>query len=59
MSGTRCQVMNPFISVCVLALTAVFLTNDPKIEVSLLWIITLAITLAHIHYGIVVVSIFY
>ena len=57
MSDTRCQVLNPFLSVCVIALVAVMLSNDPKFELSIMWTITVAMTLAHIHYGIVVVSV--
>jgi len=55
MSDTRCQVLNPFVTVAAFALAAVFMSNDPKVEVSILWSITVAMTLAHIHYGIVVV----
>ena len=56
MSDTRCQVLNPFISVSLISLVGVLLANDPKVELSILWTITIAMTLAHIHYGIVVVS---
>lgn len=56
MSGTRCQVLNKFVPVIALGLAATLYFNDAKIDYYLLMSVTVLLTLAHIHYGLVVVS---
>nr|CAB3265959.1 ethanolaminephosphotransferase 1 [Phallusia mammillata] len=56
MSGTRCQVINKFLPVLALALSITLYLRDAKVDNYLFWSVTVFLTLAHIHYGIVVVN---
>ncbi|CAK8697949.1 ethanolaminephosphotransferase 1-like [Clavelina lepadiformis] len=56
MSGTRCQVLNLFIPISTVCLLLVVTTGSPEVESYILWGLTLVMTVAHIHYGMVVVD---
>uniref|UniRef100_H2Y793 Selenoprotein I n=1 Tax=Ciona savignyi TaxID=51511 RepID=H2Y793_CIOSA len=56
MSNTRCQVINAFVVITGACLAATIFFNDPTIESHISIALALILTLAHVHYGIVVVN---
>ena len=55
MSDSRCQLVNSFVLLAALCFVGVFLSQKPSVEIAILWLFVVSTTLAHLHYGMVVV----
>ena len=56
MSDSKCQLLNPLVVLSAVSMVAAQCTNQAAMELSILWLNTVVLTLAHIHYAVVVVS---
>jgi len=59
MSDSLCQPINSLVLLSALCFLAVFLSQQPYVEIAVLWMFVGSATLAHLHYGIVVVSLLF
>ena len=58
MSGTRCEVWNWLLAPSLLGLVVSFASKSGVVETSVIYSLWIVLTLAHIHYGTCVVSIY-